>query len=54
MLKPSVVADYVPMIGNVTNDFVKRLKQQKTVTDLLEELMKYTTESMSHNKKNIS
>ncbi|CAG2239408.1 CYP49A [Mytilus edulis] len=24
-----VVADYVPMIGNVTNDFVKRLKQQK-------------------------
>ncbi|XP_063440723.1 sterol 26-hydroxylase, mitochondrial-like [Mytilus trossulus] len=46
MLKPSVVADYVPMIGNVTNDFVKRLRQQKTVPDLLEELMKYTTESV--------
>ncbi|XP_052061878.1 cytochrome P450 10-like [Mytilus californianus] len=46
MLKPTVVADYVPMIGNVTNDFVKRLRQQYTVTDLLEELFKYTTESV--------
>ncbi|CAC5400385.1 unnamed protein product [Mytilus coruscus] len=46
MLKPKVVADYVPMIGNVTNDFVKRLGQQYTVTDLLEELFKYTTESV--------
>ena len=45
MLRPAVVASYVPLIEKVTNDFVDNLKKKKQVDDLLWELNNYTTES---------
>lgn len=45
MLRPAVVASYAPLIGGVTNDFVRRLRHRGNIDDLLQELMKYTTES---------
>lgn len=49
MLRPAVVASYVPLIVGVTNDFINRLRRKGKTDDLLPELMNYTTES---NKKN--
>ncbi|XP_052069156.1 1,25-dihydroxyvitamin D(3) 24-hydroxylase, mitochondrial-like [Mytilus californianus] len=46
MLRPAVVASYVPLIEKVTNDFVDNLKKKKQVDDLLWELNNYTTESV--------
>jgi cytochrome P450 len=45
MLRPAVVASYVPLIEQVTIDFIDMLRTKKTVDDLLKELMNYTTES---------
>lgn len=46
MLRPAVVSNYVPLIEKVTNDFITRLKQKDKIEDLLQELGKYTTESV--------
>ena len=45
MLRPAVVTSYVPLIEQVTSDFIDMLRTKKTVDDLLTELMNYTTES---------
>jgi len=45
MLRPAVVTSYVPLIEQVTSDFIDMLRTKKTVDDLLKELMNYTTES---------
>lgn len=47
MLRPAVVANYVPLIERVTNDFVEELRKKGSVDDLLKELMNYTTESVA-------
>ncbi|XP_071131339.1 probable cytochrome P450 12a5, mitochondrial [Mytilus edulis] len=46
MLRPAVVASYVPLIESVTDDFIKVLRKKTKVDDLLYELLNYTTESV--------
>lgn len=46
MLRPAVVASYVPLIEKVTNDFVQMLRKKETVEDTLKDMMNYTTESV--------
>ena len=45
MLRPAVVASYVPLLERVTNDFVQCLRQNPKTDDLLEELLNYSAES---------
>ncbi|XP_063443764.1 probable cytochrome P450 12a5, mitochondrial [Mytilus trossulus] len=46
MLRPAVVASYVPLIESVTDDFIDVLQKKTKVDDLLLELLNYTTESV--------
>ncbi|CAC5413945.1 CYP49A [Mytilus coruscus] len=46
MLRPAVVASYVPLIESVTDDFINVLRKKTEVNDLLWELLNYTTESV--------
>jgi len=45
MMRPAVVAMYVPLIEKVTNDFVELLRKKGKVDDLLSVMSNYTTES---------
>lgn len=46
MLRPAIVASYVPLIGDVTNDLVELLRKKDKIDDLQAQLFKYTTESI--------
>lgn len=46
MLRPAVVASYIPSIESVTDDFINVLRKKTEVNDLLWELLNYTTESV--------
>lgn len=46
MLRPAVVASYVPLIEKVTNDLVEVLRSKRETHDLLQEITNYTIESM--------
>ncbi|KAJ8302853.1 hypothetical protein KUTeg_019249, partial [Tegillarca granosa] len=46
ILKPTIVANYVPLINNVADDFVLNLKKKSHIDNCLDEFYKYTTESI--------
>ncbi|XP_052071886.1 1,25-dihydroxyvitamin D(3) 24-hydroxylase, mitochondrial-like isoform X4 [Mytilus californianus] len=46
MLRPAVVANYVPLIEKVTNDFIEKLERKEKTEDLFTDLLNYATESV--------
>ena len=46
MMRPAVVAMYVPLIEQVTNDFVELLRKKGKVDDLLSVMSNYTHKSL--------
>ncbi|CAC5408287.1 unnamed protein product [Mytilus coruscus] len=46
MLRPAVVANYVPLIEKVSNDFIEKLERKEKTEDLFTDLLNYTTESV--------
>ncbi|XP_071131030.1 cytochrome P450 10-like isoform X1 [Mytilus edulis] len=46
MLRPAVVANYVPLIEKVTDDFIEKLGRKDKTEDLFTDLLNYATESV--------
>lgn len=45
ILRPAIVANYVPLIETVADDFVDQLRKTQMINDLHKELTNYTSES---------
>ena len=45
LLRPKTVANYMPLIDGVANDFIKNIVGNTEITDLYYEMMLYTAES---------
>ncbi|CAG2240224.1 CYP49A [Mytilus edulis] len=46
ILRPAIVANYVPLIETVADDFVDQLRKTQMINDLHKELTNYTSESI--------
>ena len=54
MLRPITVARYFPMMAEISDDFVEKLRNEMTIEDMRNELMSFALESKFTDSLNLS